>query len=181
MLTRQTAIQHHQYSFVHRLVNWFFALIWLGTVLLIIFAVFSSPLSAVKGTPWTGFELVLNLAFHLCLASLFFSVPLITFVTLLIITLTINPTIEVSDNGFRIHSLVNKSSWLNWQAIKRARSSFLTPRQYWMLGVEGLSWPYRLTGLFFWLGAGGFQITQSIEDYQGLMKVLRKRRPDLFG
>jgi energy-converting hydrogenase Eha subunit G len=89
------------------------------------------------------------------------------------------PAITVRKNGFRIHSLIGKSRWLAWDAIKKARRVEL-PRRFWMIGIKGLGWLYWPTGFSFWLWMPGIHLTQSIDDYHGLMRVLKEKRPDLF-
>jgi hypothetical protein len=101
-------------------------------------------------------------------------------ITAMLVTLTVNPSIAVSEQGIQVRSLIHESPWLSWTAIKKVRGSFIRSQRFWLIGIEGLGWPYKLNGLLFWLGTGGFQVAPYIEDYQGLMKVLRERRPDLF-
>jgi hypothetical protein len=180
MLTQQTTIQRHNYSFVHRVVNWFFVFVGISTILLIMFGGFSITLSSLRLSSTVGSEWPSHLLLDFCLIILFVGIPLLSVIAITLVTLTINPSITVSEKGIQVRSLIGESSWLSWAAIKKARSSFMPSQQFWMIGVEGLGWPYKLNGLLFWLGTGGFQVTQSIEDYHGLMEVLRKRRPDLF-
>jgi hypothetical protein len=95
------------------------------------------------------------------------------------IFLTMLPSITVGESGFRVHSLLGGTDWLGWDAIRKAREVPVLGRA-WIIGIEKLGWLYWPTGFFFWLWMPGLYLTQSIDDYHGLMRVLKEKRPDLF-
>lgn len=99
---------------------------------------------------------------------------------LLISTVTLLPAISVSETGIKVHSLIAESRWLPWESIRKVRHPPFSFRRSYQVGMEGLPAIFKVHGLIWRLGAGGFMITPGIGGFDDLMRKLRNERPDLF-
>ncbi len=166
------AVQRYHYKLGFRLFYAGFSLAWVIFILLFCYAVGAALLEEVI-TYQTDMTLI-------CFFGLALSCPLISMPLLLLMVLSAYPAISVSENGFRLHTFIATSDWLSWEDIKKARPGSITKRKSWFIGAQRLGIFYLFTGLVFGLGMRGFMLTPSIENYDKLMNVLRKNRPDLF-
>jgi len=113
--------------------------------------------------------------------SLYMLAPSFFLVLLANILVTAYPTVLVSDRGIKLHALWGaiQTPWLDWQAISKIRDySFF--RGMLFVGFEGSNLFFRSLGLLFWLGKGGFLITEGISSYDQLRRIMEEKRPELF-
>lgn len=87
------------------------------------------------------------------------------------------PSWEISENKFQIQSLFFKTAWLNWHEIIAIRQ---LPRGIYAIRIDRLPWPYIVQGFSYGLGGRTFLLSQKINDYDSLFKILSEKRPDLF-
>ncbi len=90
------------------------------------------------------------------------------------------PEISIAEQGFRVRSGFGlfKSPWLSWTSIRD--TSYGMGHRLLFLGIDGLSWPYKISGLFFLGAKGGILVSQSINKSAQLFKKIEAERPDLF-
>jgi hypothetical protein len=152
----------------------FFTIISCGVIVLIIVGTISSLFEPICSY---DFDMFLS-----CLMIIPANIILVTIiVSFMLIMLTNFSSITVSEQGFKVHSIIKETPWLNWQAIKKARKNPFIYPVFWHIGVEGLGALYKINGWIFLLGIGCFQIGEnSIENYNELIGIFRQKRPDLF-
>ncbi|MCL4870174.1 MAG: hypothetical protein KJ063_14505 [Anaerolineae bacterium] len=169
-------MKRFEYGFLFRLWRSIFPLASIIVVSMIFYALIDSTVSLIKTTEFMGRGYLLSVLLLSWGIGLF---VIAWFFTLSIGMLTIFPSIMVNDDGFKVCTSVGQSKWLPWKAIHKIRSPFFYQRTI-MIGAKGLGPLFVLNGLLFWLGSGGFLISQGINNYQELILILREKREDLF-
>jgi hypothetical protein len=175
-VSKSLVVKTYQYSLKYRLISSIMSIVWVVLLIFIIYGgiretyshIAMSEIIQSSGFLWAG---IMIIWFFILILSVFCLIALVG-------SLTMFPGIAVQPNGFRIHSRVGATRWLNWQAIYKTRRSPIG--NFWFLGIKGLGPLYWPNGLFWWLGTGGIQISRHLNDYNELMSLLRKERPDIF-
>lgn len=103
---------------------------------------------------------------------------------LVLIALTVNmltPDIRVQNDGLQIQTAFYQSEWLQWEDIVFVKRHPLSTKRRKMhsIGIGAIHPIYSLVGLTQQMGGRGFVITQKIQGYDELMKIVEEHRPDL--
>lgn len=169
-------MKRFQYGLTFRIVNYLSIFVMLATNIIIIYSLGYITLRLINASDFVNQDFIIN---GLCVSWGIGLFLLLWVFALGIAALTSYPSIEVNHDGFRISTVVSQSKWLSWDAINKIHQPIFYQRLH-MMGVKGLGALYILNGLFYWLGSGGFLISQAIENYQELIALLKQKRPDLF-
>lgn len=169
-------MKRFQYGLTFRIVNYLSIFVVLATSIMILYSLVYITLRLINASDFVNQGFIIN---GLCVSWGIGLFLLLWVFALGIAALTSYPSIEVNHDGFRISTIISRGKWLSWDAINKIRQPFFYQRVQ-MVGVKGLGKLYILNGLFYWLGGGGFLISQTIENYQELITWLKQKRPDLF-
>lgn len=106
-----------------------------------------------------------------------------TLVGAILFLITMNISIYVRENDFKITALMYKSEWLTWDRIAKVRNISLHEKKHIVqIGIDGLGWIFKLNGLLFWMYPYG-AITvgeNNIQNGRELLRIFKQKRPDIF-
>ncbi len=111
------------------------------------------------------------------------SVVIGAFIGGLCLMLTMNVSIHVREHDFRVTTFMYKSNWIPWNKIVKIRSfSLYEGHSIVQIGIDGLGWIFKLSGLLFWMYPyGAINIGENnMNNGRELLKVFKQKRPDLF-
>lgn len=92
------------------------------------------------------------------------------------------PDVRVRENGFQLKTIFYESQWLRWEEIISVNKHPLSMRNYEWHGIriENIHPIYSFIGTNQRIGGKGFLLTEKIQGYDDLIRVLKTKRPDLF-